>query len=418
MENSKGTIEALREELSTAREEIKALKEDNRAKMEILQNTNKNILATRNEINMWKKCIDDKNNSIQELRKEIRKKDEEIIRLQKAYNTAAEAPFDAQTEVKHLKTILHLKESELQELKAKGQSYYTQADEILESQRKEIEMLRVRSSTLEDELRDCMEEKDQLEAEVEKLKSEEYINIRKNDEIKALIEKFREEKARLLKDLEILNKENDKLAGHNNLAQKIKVHERLKEENNNLKGQIQRMKDDLQHKSELISQLQRRAPESKRKPNLEETVLQKQIEKQAEEINNLTEGLAKITDYVFSLPIVTFNPEETSIVESTIHAISNIYETLEETEKVLQEKERELTNIKTRMNLMESENKIWKHKNEISQVATNSSLISGSSFKSPVAHYHALLNASSIKPSDFLAPFDNSKTPPKQRYRE
>lgn len=45
----------------------------------------------------------------------------------------------------------------------------------------------------------------------------------------------------------------------------------------------------------------------------------------AEEIENLTEGLAKITNFVFSLPVVKSNPEEHSLVESTIRAISQIY---------------------------------------------------------------------------------------------
>jgi hypothetical protein len=53
------SIENLKAELMSAREEIKQLREENRAKMEILQNTNKNILTTRVEIDIWKRCIDE-----------------------------------------------------------------------------------------------------------------------------------------------------------------------------------------------------------------------------------------------------------------------------------------------------------------------------------------------------------------------
>jgi len=97
--------------------------------MEILQNTNKNIMNTRNEIDMWKKCIDEKNSSIQELRAELRKKDEE---------TPAKLD-EAESEVKYLKCVLQMREKELQELKEKGQVYYAQADEAIASQRTEIE---------------------------------------------------------------------------------------------------------------------------------------------------------------------------------------------------------------------------------------------------------------------------------------
>ena len=45
-----------------------------------------------------------------------------------------------------------------------------------------------------------------------------------------------------------------------------------------------------------------------------------------EEIANLTDGLTKITDFVFNLPLIKFSPEENSIVDSTIRAISLLYE--------------------------------------------------------------------------------------------
>jgi hypothetical protein len=53
-------------------------------------------MNTRNEIDMWKKCIDEKNTAIQELRAEVRKKDEEIPKKLD----------ETESEVKYLKCVL------------------------------------------------------------------------------------------------------------------------------------------------------------------------------------------------------------------------------------------------------------------------------------------------------------------------
>lgn len=91
------------------------------------------------------------------------------------------------------------------------------------------------------------------------------------------------------------------------------------------------------------------------------------MNKQEDEIQNLSRGISRIADYVFGLPCVTFNPEETGIVESTIKAVESIYE-------LLKGKEEEVWSLKKNKH---------KHKKE--------HMNNTGAFRDPVEHYHALL---------------------------
>lgn len=97
-----------------------------------------------------------------------------------------------------------------------------------------------------------------------------------------------------------------------------------------------------------------------------------QSEKLQAEIHNLSDGLTRISDFVFSLPIVTLTPVETNIVESTIRAISGLYEMLETREMELQAKNRELSNKASKLSILESEQLLWRQKLELQQLRTPS----------------------------------------------
>ena len=306
------------DELNRAKATIKALREENMNKMEILKNTNKNILATKKEINMWKNCIDEKNEIINELRSELRKKNEEMLRMSSQVKSLSNCKDGSNED--YLKEIIEIKDKELRELKEKGQEYYSQADEALESQRKEIELLTKRCSShqgeikrLKDELKSSFQDREAMLEEIKRL--------RQNTESKFA------EKTKPFKLSETLNKENDKSCSH--VCKKNKLLEKYKEENHSLKVQNSKIAQEVKVKAEQVVSLQKKLSEFFKKfSQSDEQGVFNQLYKQSEEIQNLTEGLTKITDYVFSLPIVTCNPEETNIVDSTIKAISQVYEAL------------------------------------------------------------------------------------------
>ena len=83
-----------------------------------------------------------------------------------------------------------------------------------------------------------------------------------------------------------------------------------------------KLTEELKKNVEIVEVLQRRCVDMNRKIG-ELCSFKAQYE---EEIENLTDGLSQITNFVFSIPCVKVNPEEHSIIDSTIKAISVLYE--------------------------------------------------------------------------------------------
>ena len=76
--------------------------------------------------------------------------------------------------------------------------------------------------------------------------------------------------------------------------------------------------------------------------DLEEIKLRKTVKSQNDEIQALNETTNKINDFVFSLPCVSMNPEETIDSEATIKAIAGLYEMYEAQNRDLRNKDKEL----------------------------------------------------------------------------
>ena len=73
----------------------------------------------------------------------------------------------------------------------------------------------------------------------------------------------------------------------------------------------------------------------------DEGVLRKELEKQSQEIDGLTNGLAQITNLVFGLPGVKGKAQGESIVDNTVSAIKILF-------GQLQAREKELSDFKSR----------------------------------------------------------------------
>mmetsp|Transcript_571 Transcript_571/g.870 ORF Transcript_571/g.870 Transcript_571/m.870 type:complete len:1572 (+) Transcript_571:427-5142(+) len=339
---SASSIETLKQNLLEAREEIKALKEENKMKMEILQNTNKNIQSTRGEIEMWKKCIDENSQTIADLRKKLQIKTEELAsfngeRIQKSMS-------EDDSELNYLKFVLKLREKELNELKEKGQLYYAQADDAIEFQSKEIDSLNKKLATLQaeandnqEELRAVTSERDYLVNELKRLDTATRI-----EDVKQVLIQIRNFRMRLHEREEKLRSKG-RTAGN-------------KDDAIYLRAQNQHLSEELKRRIEQIESLHKQLQEAKRtKEGMDDVQVRKQIVKQYDEIKALTEGLTKIADFVFSLPFASFNPEETSIVESTIKGISSIYEALQTKELELKDLSNELQVKNAKLGILEGE---------------------------------------------------------------
>jgi hypothetical protein len=75
---------------------------------------------------------------------------------------------------------------------------------------------------------------------------------------------------------------------------------------------------------------------------MEEISLRRTIRQQCDEIQHLNDNASKISNFVFSLPVIQINPEETHDTETTIRAIAGLYEAYEAKELELRSKEKEV----------------------------------------------------------------------------
>ena len=188
----------------------------------------------------------------------------EVLKMRERFNS------EEKTEVKYLKAALANKEQELGELKEKGQEYYSQADEVLENMRKKCQYLQNEVNSLRDELRTN--------------------------------EPQRRNRSALRENVDPRGKYDGEIYA--------------------VKHMNSVLTDELSKNVEIIELLKRRNMEMGKRLN----EINSSNHQYEEEIDKLSEGLSKITDYVFSIPMIKFNPEENSIVDSTIKAISLLYE--------------------------------------------------------------------------------------------
>ena len=231
---------SLSSEVTLLREENANLRDESHKRLELLQNTSQNITNTKTEVGMWKKCIDEKNQLIQELKSELRKKDDSG-KLE-----------EAQSEIHYLTCVLQMKEKETHEIAEKGQVYMAEAEEALVTQQGRSEDLEQRCRLMQTELiktkedlRISVQHREAMVDEIKRLRAEDLRSYKENEDFKSIITHIKEEKARLLLDMEILNKENDRLSGQCHIGQKVKLHAKMKEKAKSLKTQNKQLTEEL-----------------------------------------------------------------------------------------------------------------------------------------------------------------------------
>lgn len=185
------------------------------------------------------------------------------------------------SQIKYLKNCLIKKDNELAELKEKGQEYYSQADEVLESMRKR-----------------CLN----LQSEVGVLKNE----LKSGNTSFCNISRPRRASVALRENPELANKSPIK-----NTDDSIM-----------LKSVNGKLTEELRKNIEINEMLQKKTLDMEKKISELEICLKRY----EEEIDNLAGGLAQITNFVFGLPCINFNPGQNNIIESTIQAIAFIYD--------------------------------------------------------------------------------------------
>lgn len=151
-----------------------------------------------------------------------------------------------------------------------------------------------------------MDERDKQERERLARENKELRNslTKREFEMKELVRTLKfysEEKMRLEKEVEKLNRENDQLVGHKNPSQKIQHHVKIKEENNKLREENVRLQEELHRKLELI---QKKGTSVVEQAQSQPDLLKEDLKKLKKENQACQESLSRLADHVFTQPVL------------------------------------------------------------------------------------------------------------------
>ncbi|CAG9311328.1 unnamed protein product [Blepharisma stoltei] len=222
-----------------------------------------------------------------------------------------------------------------------------------------------------EEMRISVQSREQILKELKHLQDVEY-NLEKSiEDWQSQFNISNKENQRLKSEIDSLSKEISKLAGHNNLKQKIQMHARLKDENNKLRSQIFNVSEELRMKSEKLESLQRKyetLANIRGISDLEdlEALQKKKIEELEEEIKLYQNSIGRIAEFVNTFPY-NGNPEDTDIADIVISVIKGLMESLSIKEREASEKDRELQRKESLIKILENEHLLYKHKVELKE---------------------------------------------------
>lgn len=220
------------------------------------------------------------------------------------------------------------------------------------------------------EMKLSVQSREQILNELKHLQNEEYSLKKSNEDLITQLNLVNKDNLRLRSEVTTLSKEVSKLAGHNNLSQKIKMHERLKDENNKLKEQVYSIKEELRQKHEKLESVQRKYDTLAkiRGVNEEEEdielIMRRKIEELESEVKLYQSSITKIAEFVNLLPF-DGNPEDTDISDIVINLINGLMGNLSAKDREIAEKEREMQRKESLMKILENEHLLYKHKVEL-----------------------------------------------------
>eukprot|EP01022_Parablepharisma_sp_SALTPOND_P031244 TRINITY_DN790_c0_g1_i1.p1 TRINITY_DN790_c0_g1~~TRINITY_DN790_c0_g1_i1.p1 ORF type:complete len:855 (-),score=188.43 TRINITY_DN790_c0_g1_i1:170-2734(-) len=252
---------------------IAQLRQENKEKERAILNSQAAMQDIRVTINLWQDKVDEKKKLLDEAKETIKSKDTQIAYLReqlklitesnKANLEANKAKTDKdKKEQLKLQAALRIKEKEVVELKEQQKVTLKKLDEEnrrLKTDRVELaQMLQEytgKINSLELQLKD-------RQAELEAAKTREGDAAGKENQWytqalkwKAEADKLKKAVVRLEGEKTRLNLENDMLTGHMNANQKIHLHQKIKEENNGLRTENYKLREEAKFMREKMGKM-------------------------------------------------------------------------------------------------------------------------------------------------------------------
>jgi hypothetical protein len=229
-----------------------------------------------------------------------------------------------------------------------SQAHNIELQEKLESC--EAEALEVKSKFIE-----SLSNREEVVRQMSLLREQEHQKSLENAELRGKFELVSIRNAQLLKEIESLNKENERLGGHANLSQKIKLHSKLKEENNKLKTANYKLNEDLRKTKLKLDTVTKKFQDLSRREGLgevdlnEELRLRQEVEDLAEELGRVRRGLALIGEQLGDCGA------DEQLLGRTVEGIQALRQQVQSSLTELADKDLEIASLNTQVKLLTNE---------------------------------------------------------------
>ena len=194
-------------------------------------------MTMKDTINIWKTKEEENKQLLERTTNLLHEKDEYIESLKEQMeNDTIMAQMEKET--KELRVIIGKMENEVCKLNEERDKYMTKTQELTEKNSHLEIQLRIKTKS-----KDCSEKENQWHSHSMKLKAE--------------IEKLKKEKARLESEKAQLGLENNMLNGHLTANQKIRLLQKIKEENNCYRAENYKLKEEGKNIREKLARVEK-----------------------------------------------------------------------------------------------------------------------------------------------------------------
>ena len=314
------------------------------------------------EVNSLQKHL----NQVEELKSEIYQKEKTIqqknTEIERAtfqlsnYNTQYQA---LSTQIETLQKELSQKNKQVSELSQKQSSR-----EELQNLHEKCSFFQKEAAKANEEIQKTIKNREEMLTQLKRLQEQEYSLHKQQESLQEQLNSTEKDNLRLRRENEKLSKENAKLTGHNNPQQKIKLHARMKDENNQLKEQNYKLREENFKKTEAFNNLKKKydtlakSNGVRQLTDIEEYHYKQQIAELQSQIslkeNKLKEELRGLYYEV---------PENADAVDFAVEVL-NSYSS---SQKLLQDKDKEIQRLTSQLSIKENEAFLMKQKSEITE---------------------------------------------------
>lgn len=280
-------------------DKIKSLEID----LEELKKENRNL--AKYEVENFK--LEEEN---EKLKEENMNKDNKIDELQNEIETMIAENEFLSTQFIEFSQQLTIKEKKINELTEKLSSRPNKSqieDNMkLRTDLEDVSMqnkdLLTKFDTMKEEFELSVNSRREMIDQLKKLQDDEAYWRAECLELRSQLEDIEKENEKIKENYDDLSNENSSITGSNNLNQKIKLHSKMKDENNKLKDQNFQLKEDLRKKSEKIEYLSKKVENSGKGAESDQGA-QEKIHGLEGELGKKQKEIEEIRDAFYALPL-------------------------------------------------------------------------------------------------------------------